>query len=444
MAATLSRVAAIGRFGALQVISRGSVASVRYRRLDRLIAACLCLLGIVGMAMIVLTGPPPAAAEDRNDNASRAVRRAEALLENASAAARTAASNLARATAALPAAQNRVASTRGVVVATRVQAGLARRNADTARGDYQRVADNYTAAAGRLDEARARVDEIARTSYMGSRLTRFNMLAQATGPQDLMDRLGLVEHIVTNEQEEVRTLFAARREAREAQDRAGAAKRAAETAERAAVDKLRAAQAAQAAALRARQNLYQLVHTRQSALRAAEAQRATVLAQYRAAVRNEKRTRSAMRGWESRGGVGSRYPGGHLLMPVRGWKSSDYGNRYDPYYRVWQLHAGTDFAAGSGSPIRAAASGRVIQAGWNGGYGRYTCINHGRLSGSGFTTCYAHQSRIHVHVGEYVRRGEVIGRVGNTGASTGSHLHFETRFGGVPRNPLNYLPGCLC
>jgi murein DD-endopeptidase MepM/ murein hydrolase activator NlpD len=426
MAATLSRVAAIGRFGALQVISRGSVASVRYRRLDRLIAACLCLLGIVGMAMIVLTGPPPAAAEDRNDNASRAVRRAEALLENASAAARTAASNLARATAALPAAQNRVASTRGVVVATRVQAGLARRNADTARGDYQRVADNYTAAAGRLDEARARVDEIARTSYMGSRLTRFNMLAQATGPQDLMDRLGLVEHIVTNEQEEVRTLFAARREAREAQDRAGAA------------------QAAQAAALRARQNLYQLVDTRQSALRAAEAQRATVLAQYRAAVRNEQRTRSAMRGWESRGGVGSRYPGGHLLMPVRGWKSSDYGNRYDPYYRVWQLHAGTDFAAGSGSAILAAASGRVIQAGWNGGYGRYTCINHGRLSGRGFTTCYAHQSRIHVHVGEYVRRGEVIGRVGNTGASTGSHLHFETRFGGVPRNPLNYLPGCLC
>ncbi|GIE28909.1 hypothetical protein Ait01nite_019540 [Actinoplanes italicus] len=396
------------------------------------------------MAGIVLTGPRPASATDRNDEASRAVRRAEALLENASAAARTAATNLARATAALPAAQNRVATTRGVVVATRVQADLARRNADATRGEYQRVADNYTAAAGRLDEARERVDEIASTSYMGSRLTRFNLLARASGPQDLMDRLGIVEHIVSREQEEVRTLFAARREARIAQDRAGAAKRAAETAERAAVDKLRAAQSAQAAAIRARHKLDDLVIARQAALRAAEAQRSTVLAQYRAAVRNEQRTRSAMRGWENRGGVGSRYPGGNLLMPVRGWKSSDYGSRFDPYYRVWQLHAGTDFAAGSGSPIRAAASGRVIQAGWNGGYGRYTCINHGRLSGSGFTTCYAHQSRIHVHVGEYVRRGEVIGRVGSTGASTGAHLHFETRFGGVPRNPLNYLPGCLC
>jgi murein DD-endopeptidase MepM/ murein hydrolase activator NlpD len=413
---------------------------VRYRQLDHLIAACLCLLGIV---VSVLTGPRPAAA-DRNDDTARAVRKAEALLESASAAARTAATNLARATAALPAAQNRVATTRGVVVATRVQADLARRNADIARGGYQRVADNYQAAAGRLDEARARVDEIARVSYMGSRLTRVNMLARSTGPQDLMDRLGLVEYLQTREREEVRTLFGARREARTAQDRAGAAKRVAEEAERAAVDKLRAAQNAQAAAMRARQALYHLVLARQTALRAAEAQRATVLAQYRAAVKAERRVRSAVRGWENRGGVGSRYPGGHLLMPVRGWKSSDYGNRYDPYYRVWQLHAGTDFAAGSGSPIRAAASGRVIQAGWNGGYGRYTCINHGRLSGYGFTTCYAHQSRIYVDVGDYIRRGEVIGRVGSTGASTGAHLHFETRFGGVPRNPLNYLPGCLC
>ncbi|MEU8663831.1 M23 family metallopeptidase [Actinoplanes philippinensis] len=411
-----------------------------YRQLDRLIAACLCLIGVAG---IVLTGPRPAAA-DRNGDAARAVRRAEALLESASAAARTAATNLARATAALPAAQNRVASTRGVVVATRVQADLARRNADAARGDYQKVADNYEVAAGRLDEARARVDEIAAVSYMGSRLTRFNMLARSTGPQDLIDRLGLIEHLQTREQEEVRTLFGARREARAAQDRACAAKRAAEAAERAAVDKLRAAQNAQAAALRARQALYHLVLARQTALRAAQAQRATVLAQYRAAVRAEQRVRSAVRGWENRGGVGSRYPGGSLLMPVRGWKSSDYGNRYDPYYRVWQLHAGTDFAAGSGSPIRAAASGRVIQAGWNGGYGRYTCINHGRLSGYGFTTCYGHQSRIYVSVGEYVRRGEVIGRVGSTGASTGAHLHFETRLGGTPRNPLNYLPGCLC
>jgi murein DD-endopeptidase MepM/ murein hydrolase activator NlpD len=108
------------------------------------------------------------------------------------------------------------------------------------------------------------------------------------------------------------------------------------------------------------------------------------------------------------------------------------------------LHAGSDFAADRGTPIRAAAAGRVVQAGWNGGYGNYTCLDHGSYQGDEFHTCYGHQSAILVHVGEHVRRGEIIGRVGTTGASTGNHLHFETRFNGVPKNPLPYLPSCLC
>ncbi|KHD79056.1 M23 family metallopeptidase [Actinoplanes utahensis] len=410
---------------------------MRYRRL---IAACLSLLGIAALVLVV---PRPAVA-DPGDDAAKAVRRAEALLESVSVTARTAASNLARATAALPAAQNRVATTRGIVVATQVEANTARRAADAARLEHERVAADFAVAAGQVEAARKRVDEIASSSYMGNSFNRLNMLVGAAGPQDMMDRLGFVEHLMDREQDEVRALVAARRAARIEQDRAAAAKYAAETAEHAAAGKLRAAQAAQTAAIQARQALDHLVVARQTALRAAESQRATVLAQYRAALRAESRVRTAMRGWESRSGVGAAYSGGRLLMPVNGWKSSDFGNRYDPYYRVWQLHAGTDIAASSGSPIRAATSGRVIQAGWNGGYGRYTCISHGRLAGSTFSTCYAHQSRMYVRVGQYVRRGEMIGRVGSTGASTGAHLHFETRFGGVPRNPLVYLPGCLC
>jgi murein DD-endopeptidase MepM/ murein hydrolase activator NlpD len=85
-----------------------------------------------------------------------------------------------------------------------------------------------------------------------------------------------------------------------------------------------------------------------------------------------------------------------------------------------------------------------VRAGWAGGYGNYTCLDHGRLDGVDFMTCYGHQSAILVHVGEFVHRGDIIGRVGTTGASTGNHLHFETRFDGVPRNPLKYLPSCLC
>jgi murein DD-endopeptidase MepM/ murein hydrolase activator NlpD len=131
-------------------------------------------------------------------------------------------------------------------------------------------------------------------------------------------------------------------------------------------------------------------------------------------------------------------------MPVHGWKSSNFGMRFDPVYKVYQLHAGVDLAAGGGQPIVAAADGVVVRAGWGGGNGNYTCISHGIYQGKGLATCYGHQSQILVKAGQRVHRGELLGRVGTTGASTGYHLHFEVRLNGAPIQPLNWLPGCLC
>jgi murein DD-endopeptidase MepM/ murein hydrolase activator NlpD len=261
-----------------------------------------------------------------------------------------------------------------------------------------------------------------------------------------MDRMGMVGQVMQKQQESVDEMTSARLAARIEQDRAGLANRVAAGAAREAAHKYQAARSAEAAAVKARAAVVVLADSRRAALSVARSQRAAVLAKYEEARAEEERIVAALQAWETKGGSGpvSRYDGGRLRMPVHGWKSSDFGERYDPYYRVWQLHAGMDIAAGGGTPIHAAADGRVIQAGYNGGYGNYTCISHGRLSGQGFSTCYGHQSQIGVRVGERVRRGEVIGRVGSTGASTGNHLHFETRFSGVPRNPQNYLPGCLC
>ena len=154
-----------------------------------------------------------------------------------------------------------------------------------------------------------------------------------------------------------------------------------------------------------------------------------------------KRIAAQLRGQS--GGVANLHSG-HFLTPVHGWKSSDFGWRFDPYYKVWQLHAGVDLAAAGGTPIYAAGDGKVVQAGWSGGYGNYTCIYHGQYQGKGLSTCYGHQSAILVHVGQQVHRGDVIGRVGTTGASTGDHLHFEVRVNGTPVQPLDYLNGCLC
>jgi murein DD-endopeptidase MepM/ murein hydrolase activator NlpD len=122
---------------------------------------------------------------------------------------------------------------------------------------------------------------------------------------------------------------------------------------------------------------------------------------------------------------------GGLIWPVSGPITSGFCES-----RAWEAcHPGIDIAVPTGTPIRAAAAGRVAIAGWTGGYGNYTCIQH---SGS-LSTCYGHQSAIHVSVGQSVSQGQVIGLVGSTGHSTGPHLHFETRINGSVVNPMNYL-----
>lgn len=133
------------------------------------------------------------------------------------------------------------------------------------------------------------------------------------------------------------------------------------------------------------------------------------------------------------------YTGGALLWPVRGQVTSEYGNRYDPYYHSWQLHAGIDIAAPSGTPVRAAAPGRVVMAGEYGGYGNYICLAHGEVRDQQMTTCYAHLSAIGVRKGQTVGAAQAIGLVGSTGASTGPHLHFEVRLGGRPTDPRLWL-----
>ena len=127
---------------------------------------------------------------------------------------------------------------------------------------------------------------------------------------------------------------------------------------------------------------------------------------------------------------------GALTNPVPGARmTSPFGMRVNPVTGVYRLHAGQDFGISVGTPLHAAESGKVVQAGWVSGYGNYTCISHG----GGLATCYAHQSQIMVGVGSNVSRGQVIGLGGNTGNSTGPHLHFEVRVNGNPVNPVGYL-----
>jgi murein DD-endopeptidase MepM/ murein hydrolase activator NlpD len=121
-----------------------------------------------------------------------------------------------------------------------------------------------------------------------------------------------------------------------------------------------------------------------------------------------------------------------FVMPLRGPLTSRFGLRVHPLFGRRHFHTGVDIAAPRGTPVRAAADGTVLFAGWYGGYGRLIVIDHGQ----GLSTLYGHLSAILVGTGVRVTRNQVIGRVGSTGYATGPHLHYEVRHNGRPIDPL--------
>jgi murein DD-endopeptidase MepM/ murein hydrolase activator NlpD len=115
--------------------------------------------------------------------------------------------------------------------------------------------------------------------------------------------------------------------------------------------------------------------------------------------------------------------------------ASGFGVRSDPFTRSAAMHTGLDFQSESGAPVRATANGTVTTAGWKGGYGKMVDVDHG----NGYSTRYGHLSAIEVKDGQTVRAGQIIGRVGSTGRSTGPHLHYETRIGRDAVDPEKFL-----
>lgn len=124
-----------------------------------------------------------------------------------------------------------------------------------------------------------------------------------------------------------------------------------------------------------------------------------------------------------------------FVRPVPGRVTSPYGNRMHPIYNVLKFHTGIDYSGASGTSVKATKSGTVISRGPLGGYGNMVIIDHG----NGISSLYAHLSGFNCVVGQEVSRGQTIGYVGSTGASTGPHLHFEIRVNGMHVNPSNYV-----
>ena len=399
----------------------------------------------VTVGLLLLASSAHADPADDKSRVDRELAKAEAALEGATEKAQAAVRALAEVKEKLPGARDAVAEAQGVLAAARVAAQEAGRKAEEAKGVYDAATAKLDEANKAVDEARDALGTSVTHAYEGLGAVTFSSVLNAEGPEEFVDRLTYMDKLAESQDAALDDVFQASFRAKEQQNTTLVAKRAADDAKVAADDAVTRAEGAAAEAAAYEEALNELYRTRDDAVATADGEREESLARYhRLEAESERISRMLQSAAaSSHGGEDSAPPSTHgarFAMPVHGWKSSDFGWRYDPYYHVWQLHAGMDLAAGGGTPIHAAGSGRVVQAGWNGGYGNYTCIYHG----GGISTCYGHQSSIGVHVGQHVNTGDYIGAVGTTGASTGNHLHFEVRVNGNPVNPVGWLPGCLC
>ncbi len=464
---------------------------------NRSVAVATAVAALVAPLLLPASG---ALADDQEDlrslRAATATAAGDAVARDA--AAQGAADRVAAADAAVSHAEAELTSTNQRLSSARTLLGQQQAALTVARDNEQAARRRVTAAQARVSATRKAVRSMLRTSFESGLNSELDSISAMAEPNELADRLGLLNHLsgvrhrrlaaltkatdalvveqrllttvtaqaarlVGAAQTQVAIVSTSSRQAAtaEAQVQAGRAERVralgaareAATAARERYSTLAAESDHLAAVLRARAAV-------QAAARAAAARAAASAAAARAAAAHAA-AQAAARGQAARSSPspappvppvppvpsaqqpdaqalpapGSAPGIGGFVMPVQGSFSSGFGPRVDPLTGVQGFHPGQDIAAPTGTPIVAATSGEVAYAGWEQGYGNFTCIDRG----DGLATCYGHQSAILVSVGQSVQAGQLIGRVGTTGWSTGPHLHFEVRLDGTPVDPVPYL-----
>ncbi|GAB4253710.1 MAG: peptidoglycan DD-metalloendopeptidase family protein [Thermoleophilia bacterium] len=284
-----------------------------------------------------------------------------------------------------------------------------------------------------LVRAQETLNARAANIYKSRGLGYLEVLFSAHRLVDLVNRLDLLALIIDQDRailtqvKELRTRVATEKAGLEEQERQVAAVERRQREQKDELDSLVRQRASKLAQLDAARN------AKRAVVEKAEKDKATWEQQEDALLADSARLESELRALSDT--TGTVKGTGRLIWPVIGRISSPFGYRVHPIFGVRKMHTGLDISAGMGVPIKAADSGTVVYAGWRGGYGKAVVISHG----DGLTTLYAHQSQILVGVGDAVEKGEVIGKVGSTGYSTGPHLHFEVRVNGTPVDPMGYL-----
>jgi murein DD-endopeptidase MepM/ murein hydrolase activator NlpD len=329
----------------------------------------------------------------------------------------------------------RIESLQGEISAIQSRLERAQRSLDRQRAELLEVRDRLEEARDRLERLRreletarhvlaARLVEI----YKSDSPDALTVVLEADGFADLLERAEFIERISEQDRaitDRVRGLRDLARD--QAIELAELEEQEQLAAERILAERDQIA-AAQSQLVSSRDQLAAARADKRGALAEVRGSRVALEGDLRALEAEQTRVQAALANPAPAAGP-VRQGSGQLIWPVNGPVVSPFGMRWG------RLHAGVDIAVGSGTPIRAADAGHVVLMGWVGGYGNYTCVQHtGSLS-----TCYAHQSSFATSNGASVGQGQVIGYVGCTGHCFGDHLHFETRVGGSPVDPMGYL-----
>ncbi|WP_170931515.1 M23 family metallopeptidase [Aeromicrobium sp. PE09-221] len=413
---------------------------------------------------------PPAIADSKDDirrqQGENEQRRSQARqdLQHSTARFQEASTALSAATSQLKNAQDVLGQTRGELVVAQSRDAELREELTRAEADLKAAEERVDVAAKELDDSESVVEQFAVDSVMeGDRgLRAFSGLLRGEAPTTFSERVQMNESIGDAQIATMQELDAARvmvelerQRVQELRDQVAAQKREAE-ANVVRMQELTTQAETQAA------EVSQLVETREAAqteanvakaqdekaLAELDAERAALEGRMQAIVDEElrkERERRAREGGGGGGGGGGPAPGGGggggsvLGYPVNGPITSPYGMRRHPVTGVYKLHDGTDFGAGCGVPVRASASGTIVEQYYNSAYGNRVIINHGVIGGSNLMTTYNHMSGFAASPGQYVNRGDVIGYVGTTGLSTGCHMHLMVLQNGATTNPMSWL-----
>ncbi len=392
--------------------------------------------------------------KDKQRQAERQVKSAHRDLDESSAQLRKAAARLAAAHEQLSVAKTRLATARGKVEVARerdeeMQAELAQAEADLAGAEA-------ALATGQVDREKQR-ERVANTiadmySEGDPDLIAFSSMLDAVSAEDLTRRNGVRDVVVGQEARAYDQLKAAEVLLEVTEQQVSEARDAVADQRKAAAEHLVLMQGLETEQQAAKDSVVSLVVERRDAQVDARKARAHDLVKLRQHEKQQDRIEEMLRKRaaralarqrararaHARSQAGSPTPG-LLAYPVDGYITSPFGYRIHPIYHYWGLHDGVDFGGGCGTPLRAAAPGRVIASYWSSVYGNRLLVDQGILAGKSIATIYNHASGYTVGVGDHVEEGQVLGYEGSTGWSTGCHLHFTVMANGVAVDPMNWM-----